>query len=201
MQPTFTPLSWGDYLKTHHSTKMGMPDNLSGLCTFFEHSSYGNRDEEVLTNFGGRSKQMTGHPFGRPAAKHEDRSHRHLLFQGATDMCVDFIRAQITYFHDCLRAYGRKPSALPELVFQVFQFPADEDRQSQHDIYYSISFARETLIVGNVTDYSGAGGTARFEIDSMLVLVKEATGMDIECFNASIPASTILHPLLFPAHA
>lgn len=80
------------------------------------------------------------------------------------------------------------PDNLPEL--RVFAFPEGHGLVDRLVLYYEIGYMTSNLMVGYVTNYSGAGKEGKKNLDSLFMLIQEAYkkhGVRVDYYESCIP--------------
>lgn len=123
------------------------------------------------------------HPFGLsvPELKTEFRTYstnhiRYVGYPGATDCSVQGIIRLVAWAlgNDCL---GSNRGAC---FLRVIYAESNPDNPSHHNVYYEIRVDDELFMAGGCTDCSGAGGTGKDAMDSVMAFLSKVYGLPIE---------------------
>lgn len=80
------------------------------------------------------------------------------------------------------------PEDLPEL--RIFAFPVDGGEAGQLVYYYEVGYTFCNLMVGFVTNYSGAGKEGKRNLDSLFMLLQKAFekhGVQVDYYESALP--------------
>ena len=119
------------------------------------------------------------HPFCLPPiASPLDVEVRRFKFVGAhaTDISTMVFLANIRFWLDFPEV--RRLSGL-----RVISMPFVGGVQGQHHIFFEIQTQHDSIISGETTDFSGAGNTARTELEGVFAVLSHVYGVDIVRVN------------------
>ncbi len=119
-----------------------------------------------------RSKGV--HPFGLSVPVEARSGHIDFVGAGATDMTVDV-------FLSCVRFWVgyTEEACVKKLRVISTQFPGAMQR-NHHHVFFEVQTGYQVIISGETTDFSGAGNTARVELEDVFALLSSTYGVEIE---------------------
>ena len=136
-------------------------------CLYFKH----------LDDCHGYTHQHQGHPFGLDLPPQE--AWRHIQPQvnfvgaNATDVSVEVFLAHVRFW-----AGYTEDGKITKL--RVISMPFAGGARGQNHVFFEMWTPSQVTISGETTDFSGAGGAARRELEDVFAVLSQVYGVEIE---------------------
>ncbi len=131
-----------------------------------------------------QTKESRNHWFDPEFSKRSDPgfTKRFLYMHTSTDSLASKL---VAHMRENASYVPRNP---PEL--RIYAFPVDGGLPGQLVLYYEVDYAAQSLMVGYVTNYSGAGREGKRNLDSLFLLLLKAfekQGAQVDYYESVLP--------------